>query len=164
MLRFIIGQSAYALFMLGFEMMQVIDGICALIIIDYIVVTTTHQDQVVIAVALLCCLIFIPTRAAFVSRFNVADFSDNFVAFNQRRSAFWKCAAIARHRKEALNCCGTGSGRIGNARFCHYSSLLRCLRAAVLGRLGWRVRFFFSLLSVLIPTDRRAWSSVTHLN
>ncbi len=83
MLRFILGQPPRALLMLGFEPMQIFDGICLFVIVNYVMVTTTHQDQIVISVAFFWCLIGIKARASLILRLDVADFSDNFFAIDE---------------------------------------------------------------------------------
>ena len=79
---FILRQLRRTLLMLGLEPMQILHGVCLLVIVNYIMMTTTHQDQIVIPVAFFWCLIAIKARACLIPCLDVADFSDNCFAIN----------------------------------------------------------------------------------
>jgi hypothetical protein len=62
--------------------MQIFNGVCVFVIVNYVMVTTTHQDQIVILVALYWCLIGIKAWAPLIPCLDVADSSDYLFAIN----------------------------------------------------------------------------------
>jgi hypothetical protein len=78
-----------------FHLYQALNRIRLDIIINDGVVVPAQQDQIFVPVSFYCRLMLVVTRALRVSRLDMANFSDDSVALNNRFSAFGKCTLIA---------------------------------------------------------------------